>query len=169
MRTIPDPGFAADDGRASQRLSSALASYAGAPGPTSRAYAEVLGVLQSERLLVPVVAMLGEVEHDADGHAHEKSSDVATVLVQGADGRLALLAFTSTETLARWNPEARPVPAESSRVAAAARQDGAAAVVVDVAGPVTFVVEGRNLEALAGGFTLMQVGDQVAWVKQADS
>ena len=80
VRTIPDAGFANDDGSASQRLISALADYASAPAPTSRGYADVLGVLQAERLLVPVVAMLGDVEHDADGHAHEKSSDVATVL-----------------------------------------------------------------------------------------
>jgi hypothetical protein len=162
--TIPDPGFAGDDGSASADLAEALSAYDGEPA----AYLNVLGVLQQSRLLVPVVAMLGEVEYDEHGLAHDKTSDMATVLMQGRDGRLALLAFTSTESLQRWNPDARPVPADMSRVAAAAVQDKASAVVVDVAGPTMFVVEGRDVAALAEGFTLVAVGDEVAWAKQGE-
>lgn len=137
MRTLPDTGFAGDDGSASPALAAALADY----DATGEGYAEVLTLMREGRLLVPVVAMLGEVEYDERGLAHDKTSDMATVLMQGRDGRLALLAFTGTDTLHRWNPEARPVPAELTRVAAAAVQDGASAIVVDVAGPVSFVIE----------------------------
>jgi SseB protein N-terminal domain len=164
VRTIPDPGFAGDDGAASSRVVAALAAYDAEP---ARKYAEVIGTLQTERLLVPVVTVLGEVEYDEQGLAHDKTSDMATVLMQGADGRLALLAFTSTDTMRRWNPDARPVPAPLQRVAAAARQDAASAVVVDVAGPVTFAIEGKDLRALADGFTLAELADGIAWVKEA--
>ena len=68
----------------------------------------------------------------------------------GRDGRPAVLAFTSLDALARWRPDARPVPAEAGRVWRAAVADGCA-VVIDVAGPVPFAVEGARLGALAAG------------------
>ncbi len=67
----------------------------------------------------------------------------------------------------RWDPDARPVPVPAAQAAAAAVQDGAAAVLVDVAGPVLFVVETDDLAELAQGHTLAQVGDRYAWVRPA--
>ena len=61
-----------------------------------------------------------------------------------------MLAFTGLEALARWRPDARPVPAEADRVWRAAVADGCA-VVIDVAGPVPLAVEGARLAALAAG------------------
>lgn len=145
VRTIPDPGFAGDDGAAPLALRTALATY----DQTAESHLRVLDALQAERLLVPVVAVLGEVEYDEQGLAHDKTSDMATVLAQGRDGRLALLAFSGLDAMHRWNPEARPVPAGLTKVAAAAVQDGAAAVVVDIAGPRMFVVEQPYLDTLA--------------------
>lgn len=160
-RVIPDHGYAGDDGSAPAALTAALAGWAAGSTP----YAEALAALAQARLLVPVVAVLGEVEHDEQGLAHDKSSDMATVLLQGADGRLALLAFTGTAALRAWNPEGRPVPVSTELAARSALQDGAAALVVDVAGPVRFVVEGPDLERVAGGWTLARVGEQVAWIR----
>ena len=165
MRTIPDPGFAGDDGSVPSEVAAALAAYDRAPGPAVRAHRDALAVLQRARLLVPVVAVLGEVEHDEQGLAHDKTSDMATVLMQGRDGRMALLAFTGTEPLRRWNPEGRPVPVSVPDAARAAVHDGAAALLVDVAGPVRFVVEGDDLRALADGFTLAELAGRHAWVK----
>jgi hypothetical protein len=68
----------------------------------------------------------------------------------GRDGRPAVLAFTGLDALARWRPDARPVPAEADRVWSAAVADGCA-VVIDVAGPVPLAVEGARLAALAAG------------------
>jgi hypothetical protein len=68
----------------------------------------------------------------------------------GRDGRAALLAFTDLDALARWRPDARPVPAEADRVWRAAVAEGCA-VVIDVAGPVPLAVEGARLAALAAG------------------
>jgi hypothetical protein len=160
-RVIPDPGFAGDDGAAPAALADVLARWAAGGAP----YAEALAVLAQSRLLVPVVAVLGEVEHDEQGLAHDKTSDMATVLLQGADGRLALLAFTGTATLAAWDPGSRPVPVAAPLAARSARQDGAAALVVDVAGPVRFVVEGDDLDRLAEGWTLARVGERAAWIR----
>ncbi len=69
---------------------------------------------------------------------------MATVLMRGQDGRMALLAFTGTEAMRRWDPAGRPVPVTVRDAARAARHDGADALVVDVAGPVLFVVEGDD-------------------------
>lgn len=160
-RVIPDPGFAGDDGSAQPELAQALAAWDRDPA----AYPEALAALQRSRLLVPVVAVLGEVEHDEAGLAHDKTSDMATVLVQGADGRLALLAFTGAEALAAWNPEARPVPVAADLAARSALQDGAAALVVDLAGPVRFVVEGEDLRGVAEGWALARVGGGTAWIR----
>lgn len=160
-RVIPDSGFAGDDGSASSDLAAALARWATDPS----AYVEALAALQHSRLLVPVVAVLGEVEYDEQGLAHDKTSDMATVLIQGADGRLALLAFTSTATLTGWQADARPVPVTAATAAQSALQDGAAALVVDLAGPVRFVVQGDDLEGLARGWTLARVAGGSAWIR----
>jgi hypothetical protein len=162
-RAIPDPGFAGDDGAAPAGLSAALAAWHADPA----AYAVALAALCEARVLVPVVAVLGEVEVDEAGLAHDKTSDMATVLAQGADGRLALLAFSSTETLAAWNREARPVPVTAALAARSALQDGAEALVLDLAGPVRFVVEGEDLRGLAEGWELARVGAGLAWIRPA--
>ena len=99
---------------------------------------------------MPVVALLGEVEYDERGLAHDKTSDMAAVLLTGRDGRMALLAFTGTDAAGRLEPRGPPgrrCRPRSRR--AAAVQERAAALVVDVAGPVPFVVEGEDLRALA--------------------
>jgi hypothetical protein len=160
-RVIPDPGFAGDDGSADPELTAALDTWQ----RDSSAYVEALAALQRSRVLVPVVAILGEVEHDAAGLAREKDSDMATVLVQGVDGRLALLAFTGTAALAGWDPQARPVPVTARVAAQSALQDGAAALVVDLAGPVRFVVEGDDLRGLAEGWTPARVSGGAAWIR----
>jgi hypothetical protein len=79
-----------------------------------------------------------------------KVSEMALPTLVGKDGRHAVLAFTSLGALARWRPDARPVPVPASRVWLAARHEAGAAV-IDVAGPVPVVVEGVRLSALAAG------------------
>jgi hypothetical protein len=160
-RRIADTGFAGDTGVADPEFVAALASYHSDPG----SYPEALAALQRSRLLVPVVAMLGEIEYDAQGLARDKTSDMAAVLIQGSDGRKGLLAFTGLAALQAWNPEARPVPVTARLAAQAALQDGADAIVVDLAGPVTFAVEGDDLVGVAQGWTLARVGGAWAWIR----
>jgi hypothetical protein len=158
--SLPDPGFPGDDGSVAPAVTAALDRYEGDP---DTGYHPALAALQASRLLVPVVALLGEVEVDEWGRAREKTSDMATVLVTGQDGRTALLAFTGTESMRRWDPSARPVPVTAARAAEAALQDGAAAVVVDLAGPVLFVVSGEDLRDLAAGHVLVEVSGRYGW------
>lgn len=159
--------FPDDQGDDDPRLRAALTAYAAAREPHERralfpACLEALGV---SRLLVPVVAVLGEVEVGDDGLARDKSSDMAAVLLTGRDGRTALLSFTHTAAMQAWDPEARPVPVRAQLAAQAALQEGAAALLVDVAGPTRLVVEGVDLEGLARGWRLARVGEQTAWVR----
>jgi SseB protein N-terminal domain len=164
MRTVPDPGFAGDDGAASPEVRAALSSYASDPDGL---HAQTLTVLQYARLLVPVVAVPGEVEYDAHGLAHDKTSEMATVLMTGRDGRKALLAFTGSVSMQRWNPDARPVPVQVPKAAEAALQEEADAIVVDVAGPQVFVMEQDDLQELAKGRTLVEISGGYGWVKPA--
>lgn len=143
-KNIPDPGFSDDDGSADPRLSAALAAWAedrAAVGP-------VLDALKGARLLVPVVAVLGEVEEDENGLRREKSSDMAVPTLK-AGSRTALPAFTSTASLARWDPEARPVAVPLHQALQAAAHEKADTVVLDLAGPVPFELTGSALLALA--------------------
>ncbi|GAA4506240.1 MULTISPECIES: SseB family protein [Nonomuraea] len=145
MLTIPDPLDAGDDGSTPPLVSAALAAYqAGAAGPE-----RVLNALGESRLLVPVVALLTSSEIGAHGVRQEKESEMALPKLVGKDGREAVLAFTGTEPLRLWRPDARPIQATTLQVCRAAAAEGAAAVVVDVAGPVQFVIEGEVLRALA--------------------
>ncbi|WP_307828170.1 SseB family protein [Nocardioides sp. SYSU D00038] len=163
-RLLQGPGFPGDTGAADPALAAGLASYAA----DRTALPEVLAALAGARLLVPVVAVLGEVEVGDDGLARDKTSDMASVLLRGADGRTALLAFSSLETLAAWDADARPVPVTAAAAALAAAQEGAAALLLDLAGPVTCVVEGEDLEGVAGGWRLTRVGGRTAWLRPED-
>ncbi len=155
QRRLQGSEYVGDDGSADPALAAVLSGH-----DTGRAsYPEVLGVLAGARLLVPVVALLGEVETGEDGLARDKSSDMAAVLLTGADGRLALLAFTDLTALAAWNPEARPVPVAAHLAAATAVQEGADALVVDVAGPHRFVLAGEDLQRVAAGWRPVRLED----------
>ncbi|MFD0313842.1 SseB family protein [Streptomyces flavalbus] len=147
-KNIPDPGYSDDDGSADPALSAALAAWAAdrtAEGP-------VLQALKGTRLLVPVVAVLGEVEEDENGLRREKTSDMAVPTLK-AQGRTALPAFTSTDALARWDPAARPVAVPLHQAIQAAAHEKADTIVLDMAGPVPYELTGRALLALAEGRT----------------
>jgi hypothetical protein len=135
-RLLAGAGAPDDTGEPDPALSAALSAYAADPAREP----EVLAALPAARLLVPVVAELGVYEVGPDGLVHDKSADMATVLMRGADGRLALLAFTGLEAMHRWDPDARPVPVPAPTAALAAMQDGADALLIDVAGPVPYPV-----------------------------
>ena len=155
-KRIPDPGFPDDDGSADPALADALAAW---DRREPDAEIRVLTALTTARLLVPVVAVLGETETApvptgaAQGRAlrREKTSEMAVPTLTVPDGRRALPAFTSTATLARWRADARPVPVRLPQVLQAAAQERAGTVVLDLAGPVCYPLTGAALYALAEG------------------
>jgi hypothetical protein len=147
-KNIPDPGFPDDDGSADPRLSAALAAWA----EDRTAVDPVLEALRGARLLVPVVAVLGEAEEDERGLRREKTSEMAVPTLK-AGNRTALPVFTSTDALARWDPAARPVAVRVHQALQAAAHEKADTVVLDLAGPVPFELTGSALFALAEGRT----------------
>ncbi|NUL07802.1 SseB family protein [Streptomyces lunaelactis] len=148
LKNIPDPGFSDDDGTADPALTAALAAWS----EDRTAVRPVLEALRGARLLVPVVAVLGEVEEDENGLRREKTSDMAVPTLTAGDRR-ALPAFTSIASLARWNPEARPVAVLLHQALQAAAHEKADTVVLDLAGPVPYQLTGPALLALAEGRT----------------
>lgn len=168
-RIIAGQRYPGDDGAPDPGAAAALAAYAAGEGSEHAA----LTALAAARLLVPVVAVLtaeagGEPPSGGaaagrraragqaasgpgpGGLRREKTSEVALPMLIGRDGRPAVLAFTCQESLARWRPDARPVPVPAGEVWQAGAGE-ASAVVVDVAGPVPLTIEGARLAALAAG------------------
>lgn len=133
-----------DDGSAPASYVAALAAFhAGESGPEA-----VVDALRGVRLLVPLLAEVGETGETASGHAFDKRAELALVTVAGPDGRKVLPAFSSAAAMAAWNPAARPVPAPARQVALGAAGDGTELVVID---PATdrFGLRRSTLEALA--------------------
>jgi hypothetical protein len=144
--TVAEPKFPGDDGAAEPAVLAALTAYAAGQGSEHAA----LTALARSRLLVPVVAMpVGELA-EADDQGGEKSTEMALPTMVAQDGSRAVLAFTCLDALQRWRSDARPVPVPAASAWLAGTQE-ADAVVIDVAGPVTFAVDGARLAALAAG------------------
>ncbi|WP_245797484.1 SseB family protein [Mangrovactinospora gilvigrisea] len=156
-KSLPDTGFANDTGEPDAELAAALDAWVRAQGAADAAELRaaedaVHAALPGTRLLVPVVAVLGEVEETADGHAVEKSSDMAVPTINSPDGsRRALPAFTGTAALARWRADARPVAVPAHTAARAALQERADTLLLDLGGPAPFPVSGARLYLLARG------------------
>jgi hypothetical protein len=163
-----------DRGDADPQVAAALAAFAVGQGSEHAA----LAALASTRLLVPVVAVLAEAASPeaaspeaaspeaavaegatvgpgaaagpGSGLRREKISEMALPTLLGSDGRRAVLAFTGLASVAGWRPDARPVPVTARQAWQAGVQE-ASAVVIDIAGPVPFAVDGARLAALAEG------------------
>ena len=148
--SIPLPEFADDDGSADPALAETLALHSLGEARLS----DVVRALHGKRLRAPLLAVLDSVLDEAEAGAPapgEKDSHLATVSLVSPDGRRGLLAFTSMAAMTAWDPAARGIPASAARVAGAALQEGADAVLLDLAGPVRLAVQGAALHALAEG------------------
>jgi SseB protein N-terminal domain len=147
-----EPRFRDDSGSAEPRVAAALAAFGSGQGSEHAA----LTALAGSRLLVPIVAVAAgsDGERESPGHAlaggGDSGAEMSLPTIVGRDGRRAIPAFTSVETLAMWQQQARPVPTLAGQVWQAAAGDSCA-VVVDLAGPVPIAVDGARLAALASG------------------
>ena len=164
-RTLSTSQFPADDGQASATTRKALAAAtAGSPPDYLRAVAG----LCLDRVLVPVVATATRLGRTTGGLTGDKEAEMAVVLLQTADGRRAMLAFTGMDSLQAWDHQARPVPVTLDVAAQSAQADGAAALLVDFAGPHPLVIEGDVLAELALGHRLVELPDgQFGWAMPA--
>ncbi len=144
--TLASPAFAGDDGSADGILRQALAQ-----GPVELtpgiARDLPLELLMGARLLAAVIATADDVEESGA----DKDSHMSVVSMVSPTGERGLLLFTGLDSMALWDPLARPVPIWGPDAARAAIQDGAAAMVIDVLGPARHVVTGERLAFLAKG------------------
>jgi hypothetical protein len=157
-RSLLSTGFDGDDGTADPALIEVLAAARRDEAGVYPAYAALAG----RRVLVPVVAVLGESEAaetvgpDGQPLRRDKDSDMAVVTLVAGDGTKALPVFTSVKALGEWGaqagyPQARPVPVSVETAAAAALQENAEVLLLDLGGPGQFEISGSALRAFAQG------------------
>ncbi|MBL8931513.1 MAG: SseB family protein [Kineosporiaceae bacterium] len=148
-RTLNPQPFAGDPGDGDPQVLAALAAHATGTA-TER---EVLAALAPARLLVPIVAVVGEGHPMPDHVRGDAGAEMSIPLLAGPAGTRALPAFTSVLALAAWDAEARPSPVEASRAALSAVDEDCTVMVIDPGSVHAFVVRRPPLWALAQGRT----------------
>lgn len=146
-RSFESNPHAADDGSAPEALVAALRRFRAGDGGQG----DVVAAFAHSRLLIPLLAELGDGGSDTGAHglAVDKSQELSIVTVEGPDGRRVLPVFASVGAMSRWNPDARPVPADGVRVALAAADDGTDLVVLDPGSETEFVLRRPAVWAVA--------------------
>ena len=139
--------WAGDDGSANPALIAAIRDFRS--GACSQA--KVHEVLRESRLLVPLIADLGEAGEGAHGQKVDKSADLSIVSVSSPDGQSALPVFSSVAAMSTWNPKARPVPIETARVALAAASEQNGRIILDPGSPTEFAIRRTAFQSLADG------------------
>jgi SseB protein N-terminal domain len=154
----PSAAYAGDKGEPDPQLRTLLA----ASGDSRDDYLRAVAALCTARFLLPIVALGddGGTGPDPDRHA-----ELQAALLTTPDGNSGLPVFTGLDALVAWKPGARPVPCRLDEVAATAVEVGAVAVLVDVAGPATLVIEAGLVAELAGGRRLVELdGGEWGWL-----
>jgi SseB protein N-terminal domain len=163
QRRLTASGFPGDIGAASADTRQLIA--AAATEATPAAYLRAIAALCVDRLLVPVVATTTRLGETVAGLASDKEAEMSLVILQVRDGRRALLAFTGLDALQSWQPDARPVPVTIDVASQAAKSEDLTVVLIDVAGPHPFEIEGEVLAELAAGHRLVELPDgQFGWI-----
>jgi hypothetical protein len=140
--------FSGDNGEADPALVDAISNFQGGRIGSD----QVLVAIGQARLLIPLVASLGETGEGAHGHQVDKSADLSIVTVLTPDNQRALPVFSSVAAMNHWNPEARPVPNDGRKVALAAASEGNTRLVLDPMSQSEFVVRRPGIAAIAQGF-----------------
>ncbi len=141
---LASPAFPGDGGAADPVLRQALMD--GHVRLTAEIARDLpLELLMHARLLVAVVATVD----DMDESVADKNSHMSVVSMISPSGHKGLLAFTGVDSMATWDPNARPVPISARDAARAALDDTCTALVIDVMGPSRHVVTDTRLQFLA--------------------
>ncbi len=139
--------FAGDDGSAPAPLIAALKKF-----QNGEALAEdVIDAIRQSRLLIPLLANLGESEVGAHGHKVDKSAELSIVTVATPDDQNGLPVFSSVAAMQKWNPIARPVPADARRVALAAAAEENTRIILDPENETEFAIRRPAIAAIAQG------------------
>lgn len=143
-RAFNENPFADDDGSARPELVNAIREFH-ETGDASKVFSE----FSKSRLLIPLLADLGESEEGAHGQTIDKSADLSIVNVETPDGQIGLPVFSSVETMQRWNSTARPVPSDAIRVALAAASEGNTRIILDPGSETEFAFRRAAIAAMA--------------------
>lgn len=114
--------------------------------------AELFTALSQSRLLIALLAELGESDVGPHGELVDKSADLAIVAVSTPDGKTAIPAFSSVAEMTAWNSNARPVPVEAAKLAIAAISEGHERVILNPASS-AIAIRRPALAALAQGLS----------------
>lgn len=143
-RAFNENPFADDDGSARPELIQAIRNFHETLNPN-----EVFIEFSKSRVLIPLLADLGESEVGAHGQTVDKSADLSIVNVKTPDDQVGLPVFSSVEAMQRWNPAARPVPSDAVKVALAAASEGNTRIILDPGSETEFAFRRSAIAALA--------------------
>jgi len=144
-RSFDQNAFADDDGKAPSELIEAIKKFR-----TGKVGAEaVVDQIRVSRLLVPLLANLGESDIGAHGQKVDKSAELSIVTVKSPDDQDSLVVFSSVEAMSLWNKAARPVPTDAIRIALAAASQMSTRVVLDPGSDTEFVVRRPAIAKIA--------------------
>jgi hypothetical protein len=146
-RSFEPNNFSGDDGSADAALVKAITALRASTGSVEA----VVDAFRSARLLVPLLAKLGESEVGAHGVLVDKSAELSIVTVETPDQQNGLPVFSSVESMKVWNADARPVPVDAVKAALAAAQEGNTRIILDAASPTEFVIRRPAIAAVAQG------------------
>lgn len=126
-RSFSENPWQDDDGTAPTELAEALTKFrAGEGSPV-----DVVTALRDVRLLIPLVAELGEEGTNDQGVKVDKSADLSIVTVKAPDGRGVVPVFSSVEAMKKWDETARPIPVGSRQAALAAVEERTDLLILD--------------------------------------
>ncbi|MFM2031137.1 MAG: hypothetical protein RI927_757 [Actinomycetota bacterium] len=143
-RAFNENPFADDDGSARPELIQAIRNFHETLNPN-----EVFIEFSKSRVLIPLLADLGESEVGAHGQTVDKSADLSIVNVKTPDDQVGLPVFSSVDAMKRWNPSARPVPSDAVKVALAAASEGNTRIILDPGSETEFAFRRSAIAALA--------------------
>jgi len=146
----PNAAYAGDRGEPDARVRTLLALA----GRGKDDYLRAIAALCTARFLLPIVAVGDDSSDRPDPDRH---AELGAVLLTTADGSTGMPVFTGLDALSAWQPGARPVPCRLDEVAATARQAGAVALLVDLAGPSPLVIEDGLISELADARRLVEL------------
>jgi hypothetical protein len=144
-RNFEQNSFADDDGKAPAELVAAIFSLRSGEGTIE----QVVDQIRVSRLLVPLIAQLGESDIGPHGQKVDKSAELSIVTVKSPDDQDSLVAFSSVEAMSRWNPSARPVPTDAVRLCLEAASQMSTRVVLDPGSETEFVVRRPAIAKIA--------------------
>ncbi len=146
-RAFEPNNFAGDDGSADANLIASIEALRSGNGSVE----QVVDAFRAARLLVPLLANLGESEVGAHGQVLDKSADLSIVTVETPDQQDGLPVFSSVDSMKAWNETARPVPVDAVKAALAAAQEGNTRIILDPGSASEFVIRRPAIAAVAQG------------------